>query len=149
MERRRTPLIIVLSAVLVTVLVFGTVVVVTGFVACGISGCSGGGFGPSFAPSQAQVGLMVAGLTLLPLALLGLRGRSRRYRLAGTAGVVAAGSVLAMIVLGLGPNGCPWGQSRATGGTGAFSPGALTCSADRDAVPPATDLSDDTGGDTS
>lgn len=135
MERRRARLFVVLATVLATVLVFGVVVVVTGFLACGISGCSGGGFGPSFEPFQAQVGLLVAGLCLAPLALLSLRRRRRTYQVAGAAAVVAAGSVLAMIVLGLGPNGCPWGQARATAGDGAFSPGSLTCSADPDAVP--------------
>jgi hypothetical protein len=50
--------------------------------------------------------------------------------------VVAAGAVLAMAVLGLGPHGCPLGQSRATAGPDAWSPGSATCSADRDALPP-------------
>jgi len=134
MEHHRSWLFVVLTVV-VAIVVFGVVVVVTGFVACGVSGCSGGGFGPSFAPLQAQVGLLAAGVSLLPLALLGLRGRRRRYQVAGAAAAFGAGSVLAMIVLGLGPNGCPWGQSRATAGAGAFSPGSLTCSADRDAAP--------------
>jgi hypothetical protein len=40
-----------------------------------------------------------------------------------------------MLVLGLGPDGCPQGQARAVTGPEGFDPGSLTCSADRDAVP--------------
>ena len=111
------------------------VIVVTGFVACGVSGCGGGGYGPVFAPRQAQLGLLVAGITMVPLALLLVGRRSVAYRAVGVVGAVAVGSALAMVVLGLGPNGCPWGQSQAITGTGGFSPGALTCSSDRNAVP--------------
>lgn len=123
-------------AALLSVVLFTAVVFVTGFLACGISGCSGAGFGSSFAPAHAQVGLLVAGISLVPLTLLLLRGRRRLMQAAGAAAGVAAGSVLAMFVLGLGPNGCPWGQSQATTGPGAFSPGSLTCSGDRNARPP-------------
>ena len=63
-----------LGAALVTALVYGTVAVVTSFVACGISGCGGGGFGPAFSPGETQVGLLVSGLVLVPLALLLVRG---------------------------------------------------------------------------
>ena len=90
---------------------YGLVLVVTGFLACGISGCSGGGFGPSYAPRQARTGLLVAGLVLVPLALLLLRGRSARHRALGATAAVAGGSLLAALLLRLGPDGCPWGRA--------------------------------------
>ena len=121
--------------VLATVVMFGAVVVVTGFLACGISGCGGGGFGPAFAPGQAQVGMLVAGVSLVPLTWHLLRGRRRLVHGGAAAIAVVAGAALAMVVLGLGPNGCPWGQSRATAASDAFEPGSLTCSDDRNAVP--------------
>ena len=132
-DRRGWVLLVMVSA---TVVVFGAVVVFTGLVACGVSGCSGGGFGPAFAPARAQAGLLVAGVSLMPLGWYLLRGRRRVLQ--GVAAVVAfaVGASLAMVVLRLGPNGCPWGQSRATASGDAFEPGSLTCSGDRNAVPP-------------
>ena len=119
----------------VTAAAFLTVLVVTSFLACGISGCGGGGFGPSFSPVEAQVGLLACGVTLLPLTVLMLRGRPRAaLALAGTA-VVLSGAFLAMAVLDLGPDGCPADQERAVAGAQAWAPGAPTCSADRHAVP--------------
>ncbi len=83
---------------------------------------------------EAQVGLVVCGGCLVPLAVVLLCGRRRAHReRAGVA--VLAGAAVAMILLQLGPNGCPIGQSRATAGGDAFSPGAPTRSGDRDAVP--------------
>lgn len=118
-----------------TVVVFVVVVIVTGLVTCGVSGCGGGGFGPAYAPTRAQVGLLAAGVTLLPLACWALRRRRRAVQaLAGVAAVVL-GAALAMLVLGLGPDGCPTGQTRATVGPQGFEPGSSTCSADRDAEP--------------
>lgn len=132
----RTRLIIdYLVLVPVTVLTYGGVLLFTGFLACGISGCSGGGFGPSFSPVPAQLGMLACGATLLPLTLLVLRRRAPRQRAAAGAAVVLAGAFLAMAVLGLSPHGCPADQSRATAGPTAFEPGAATCSADDDALP--------------
>ena len=109
MTRRPLLLLLVLA---VTAAWYAAVVFVTGFVACGISGCSGGGFGPSYAPGQAQVGLLVAGASLVPLALL---VAPRGVRTAGAGAVFLGGAVLAMLLLGLGPGGCPAGLSRTTG----------------------------------
>jgi hypothetical protein len=125
----------VVVAVLATAVVFGVVVAVTGFVACGIAGCSGAGFGPVFAPRQAQAGLLVAGLSVLPLAVVVLRGRHRVYQVGGAAAAAVTAALVAMLVLGLGPNGCPWGRHQARAGAEALSPGSLTCSADPDALP--------------
>lgn len=131
MTRTRTAALVAVTVL--TVAAFGFAVLATAFVACGISGCSGGGFGPSFDPVGAQVGLAVCGAVWLPLALLVLRGRPVRDRMLGGLGLVVAAAVLAVALTGVGPSGCPLGQSRATTGPDAFDPGAPTCSADRDA----------------
>jgi hypothetical protein len=127
MRHRRGWLMLILA--LLTALVFVAVLVVTGLLACGVSGCSGAGFGPDFAPVQAQVGLLSAGLCLAPLTFFLLRGRRRSYQLAGVVGAVLVGSLLAMVVLRLGPNGCPWGHARAPAGPDSLSPGSATCTA--------------------
>ena len=118
---------LVASAVL-----FSVVLAVVRLVACGVSGCRGGGFGPVFSPREAQVGLLLVGLTLVPLALYLSRGRRRRTRIASVVLALVAGPLAALAVLGLGPDGCPLGQSRAVAGPDSFSPGALTCSSGRD-----------------
>ena len=132
MTRRRLVALVLVG--FVTAVAYVLVLVVTGFVACGISGCSGGGFGPSFAPVQAQVGLVIAGLVPLPATLLLLAEHPWRLRAAGAAASALAGAGTAMVLLGLGPDGCPAGQGRAVTGPDAFQPGVATCSADRDAV---------------
>jgi hypothetical protein len=115
-----------------TVAFFSAVVAATGWVACGVSGCSGAGFGPSFAPEQAQLGLLLAGFSWAPLTISLLAHRRLTARAAAAAVAVLAGVVLAGTILGLGPNGCPWGHARAVAGPEAFAPGTLTCSAVRD-----------------
>ena len=107
------------SAVVLTLAACAMALVVTSFVACGISGCSGGGFGPSYDPQGTQIGILVTGLLLVPLALLVAPGRSRSV-VAPAAALV--GAVAAMLLLGLGPNGCPVGLERAPDESGG-----LTC----------------------
>ncbi len=137
MSTSRPSLVTVAATGVSTVVVFGAVVLVTGFLACGVSGCSGGGFGVSFSPVLAQAGLLTAGLCLVPFVLVCLAGRlSRRWLAVGAALGVGVGSVLAMVVLSLGPDGCPAGQSQATASSEAFSAGSLTCSGDPDALVP-------------
>lgn len=114
----------------VTAAAFAAVVALTGLLGCGISGCGGGGFGPAYAPGQAQLGLLLAGGCLAPLAWYLLRPRPVGSRLVAVAVALVLGSALAMALLGLGPDGCPWGQSPATAGPEAFSPGSRTCSGD-------------------
>ena len=123
----RRAVLLAVSAVL-TLVVYGLALMVTAFVACGISGCSGGGFGPSFAPRQAQVGLLVAALVPLPLALVLLSAVAPPRRATGALLAVAAAGLLAMLLLDLGPHGCPLAQSRAVD-----SAGEATCSSDHDA----------------
>ncbi|MBC7557870.1 MAG: hypothetical protein H7270_00645 [Dermatophilaceae bacterium] len=128
---RRFVLLLLLLATL-TVGGFVVALVVTVFLACGLSGC--GGFGPSFSPKQTQAGLLVCGLTLLPLVLLALRNRRLAWRVTASATVVVIGAVTAMSLLDLGANGCPQGQSRAVVSHDGFSPGTATCSGDRNAL---------------
>ena len=109
----------------------GVVLLAVGFLACGISGCSGGGFGPSYSPGQARGALVVAAVVPVPLAFALLRGRRRAVRAAGTAAAAVVAGVLALVLTGLGPNGCPFGQSRAAAGPEAFEAGRTTCSGDR------------------
>ena len=104
----RRPLLLLL-VLAVTLACYAAVLVATGFVACGVSGCSGGGFGPSYAPRQAQVGLLVAGASLVPLALL---VTPRRRRAVAVLACFLGGVLLAVLVLGLGPDGCPAGLDR-------------------------------------
>jgi len=129
---RRTAFLVV--AALLTVVAYGLALAVTGFLACGVSGCSGGGFGPAFSPGQAQVGLLVSGLVLVPLVVRLLRRHGRLVRLGAGVGTVVLGALLAMALLDLGPDGCPSRQERATAGPEAFEPGSATCSGDRHAV---------------
>lgn len=131
MTRSRVQLV---ALVLLTTVAFAILLLVTAFVACGISGCSGGGFGPSFSPRPAQVSLLACGAAFLPLALWLLRGQPLRETVLAAVAMVAAGALLAVALTGVGPNGCPLGQSQTRGGPTAFSPGDLTCSGDRDAV---------------
>ena len=84
---------------------------------------------------KSRRGLLAAGLTLLPLACWALRRRRRAVRATVGVASVVLGATLAMLVLGLGPDGCPTGQTRATVGPQGFEPGSSTCSADRDAEP--------------
>lgn len=123
------------AAALITLALFVAAILTTGLVGCGISGCAGGGFGPTYAPARAQVGLLVAGLILLPMTLGVLRGRKPVLRTLAAVTAVVLGTTLAMVVLGLGPNGCPRGQARAISGPESFDPGSSTCSAYPAAVP--------------
>ena len=131
----RSRLLVLLLAVPLTVAGYIVALVVTRFLACGLSGCGGGGFGPSYGPVEAQVGMQTAGLVLLPVTLFLLHGWPRLAQAAGGAAAVLAGALLAMVLLDLGPDGCPAAQTRATAGPNALSPGEPTCSGDDDALP--------------
>ena len=133
--RRVLRAVLVVAAVVVTLALYAMALVATGFLACGVSGCSGGGFGPAFSPTEAQVGLVVSGLVLVPLVVWLLRGHGLLVRLGAGVGTVVLGVLLAMALLDLGPDGCPFRQERATAGPEAFEPGSATCSGDRDALP--------------
>ena len=88
--------------------------VAAGFVICGVSGCSGGGFGRSTDPSTTRLLLVAAGLVAAaPLALLALVRRSAALALAAVAlGVVS--TLAAGLVVGSDLRGCPRDVSTST-----------------------------------
>lgn len=98
---------------------------ITGFAACGISGCGGGGFGPAYSPTAAQVTLVTTGLTLVPLAVLVLWNRRPVHRVIGAVLTLVLGAILAMALLGINPSGCTTGTVRTA--DGGFTPGSPTC----------------------
>jgi hypothetical protein len=114
MERRPTSrrviwFLVVLGLVLAVVPTFAA-----GFVMCGVSGCSGGGFGVSTDPRTTQLLLVVAGLAAgLPLAVASLVRRSGALAL-GALGLAVATTVVAGLVIGVDPSGCPRGLDAAT-----------------------------------
>ena len=84
------------------------------FAICGISGCSGGGFGRSTDPGLTQLLLLATGVAAaLPLALYALVRRSARLTLVAIALAVVA-ALLTGFVIGSDPNGCPRNVSHDT-----------------------------------
>lgn len=80
---------------------------IAGFTICGISGCSGGGFGRSTDPGSTQRWLLATGLVAgLPLTLYALVRRSARLA-AWSLAVMAAGTLLTGVVIGSDLRGCP------------------------------------------
>ncbi len=123
----RSRLLLLLLAVL-TVPGYLVLVVHAALVMCGISGCRGGGFGPSFAPGETQFALVLAGLGLVPLTVVALRRRPVAVRAGAAAVAIVTGALLAMVLIGAGPHGCPVDRARTTTGPGSSSPGSATCS---------------------
>lgn len=80
-----------------------------GFTLCGVSGCTGGGFGVSTDPGTTRVLLLVAGVVAaLPLAIYALVRRSGRLGACAAALAVVA-TLLAGAVIGSDLRGCPRG----------------------------------------
>ena len=129
----RHPTLVLALASVATLLAYAVTVLGTGVAACGLFGCSGGK--AAYEPVSAQVGLLLCGLVLVPLALLLTRSQPRSARASCAVGATALGAIVATGVLGLGPHGCPASQSRAVTGPTSFDPGATTCSGDHDALP--------------
>ncbi|SEC52185.1 hypothetical protein SAMN04489844_2451 [Nocardioides exalbidus] len=78
-----------------------------GFVMCGVSGCSGGGFGVSTDPGTTRVLLLVAGLVAaLPLGVYAASRRSGVLGLA-TLGLALVSTLVAGLVIGSDFSGCP------------------------------------------
>ncbi|HEY0645801.1 MAG TPA: hypothetical protein VGD39_20480 [Nocardioides sp.] len=77
------------------------------FTICGISGCSGGGFGRSTDPGSTQLWLLatgvVAALPLAAYALIRLSGRLAAWAL----GLAVAVALLTGLVIGSDLRGCP------------------------------------------
>lgn len=79
------------------------------FTLCGVSGCTGGGFGRATDPGTTRVLLLVAGaVSALPLAAYALRTRERRLGLGALALAVIV-TLLATALIGSDWRGCPRG----------------------------------------
>ena len=81
---------------------------------CGVSGCSGGGFGRSTSPDETRLLLLATGVAAaLPLALYAVFRRS--IRLLGAAVLVLVlAVVLTGLVIGSDVRGCPRSVSKST-----------------------------------
>ena len=85
-----------------------------GFTLCGVSGCSGAGFGRSTDPGTTRVLLVVAGLTAaLPLATYAVLRRSGRLG-AYALGLAVATTLVAGLSIGSDLRGCPRGLDAST-----------------------------------
>ena len=105
----RTP---VPGRVVAVVVVLGAVLAVVptvaaGFTMCGVSGCSGGGFGRSTDPGTTQLLLVAAGVVAaLPLTVLAVVRRHAGLGVAAAALAVLA-TVVAGLLIGSDVHGCP------------------------------------------
>jgi hypothetical protein len=114
MERRPTSRRVVLILVVLGLVLAVVPTLAAGFVMCGVSGCSGGGFGVSTDPGTTQLLLIVAGLAAaLPLAIGALVRRQGALAL-GALGLAVATTVVAGLAIGADPSGCPRGLDAAT-----------------------------------
>ncbi|RYB93253.1 hypothetical protein EUA93_02115 [Nocardioides oleivorans] len=78
-----------------------------GFVMCGVSGCTGGGFGVSTDPGLTRILLVVAGLTAaLPLGAYAAAHRSGVLALSAL-GLAVVSTLVAGLVIGSDVAGCP------------------------------------------
>lgn len=107
-----TVVVVVLSALCVAAAV--ALALVAAFEMCGISGCSGGGFGRSTDP-PATLGFIVAsGVALaLPIGVYAVWRRRGRLALAVVPAALV-GAVLVGLLIGADWNGCPRSISTAT-----------------------------------
>ena len=80
---------------------------VAGFTICGISGCSGGGFGRSTDPGSTRTWVLVTGVVAgLPLTAYALVRRHVRLA-AWSLAVMVAATLLTGLVIGSDLRGCP------------------------------------------
>lgn len=80
---------------------------VAGFAICGVSGCTGGGFGRSTDPDLTRLLLLATGVVAaLPLALYALVRRSGRLATYALVGAVLA-TLLTGLAIGSDLRGCP------------------------------------------
>ena len=107
---RRTYVALAVAGLVVAALLW----VVADFLLCGVSGCSGGGFGRSYAPRAVQATLLLSGIAAAAApAAAGRSGGSRR--LLGVAVILfVAVAVVGGIVIGAGVDGYPRSVPRAT-----------------------------------
>ncbi|MGF9755339.1 hypothetical protein AAII07_09060 [Microvirga sp. 0TCS3.31] len=85
-----------------------------GFTICGVSGCTGGGFGRSTDRDQTQLLLLTTGLVAgLPLAICALVRRSGRLA-AYALGLAVLATLVTGLVIGSDLRGCPRNVSTET-----------------------------------
>ena len=85
-----------------------------GFTICGVSGCTGGGFGRSTDPDLTRLLLLATGVVAgLPLALYALVRRSGRLA-AYALGLAVLATLLTGLVIGSDLRGCPRNVSTET-----------------------------------
>jgi len=85
-----------------------------GFTICGVSGCTGGGFGRSTEPDLTRLLLLATGVVAgLPLALYALARRSGRLA-AYALGLAVLATLLTGFVIGSDLRGCPRNVSTQT-----------------------------------
>lgn len=114
MEPRPTSAPLAAALVLLGLVLAVAPALLAGFAICGISGCSGGGFGRSTDPGLTQLLLLSTGVgAALPLALYALVRRSGRLALLALALAVVA-VVLTGFVIGSDLRGCPRNVSHDT-----------------------------------
>jgi hypothetical protein len=88
--------------------------IAAGFMMCGVSGCSGGGFGRSTDPGATRLLLVSAGVVAaLPVALHALVRRHAGLALA-SAGLAVLATLVAGLVVGSDLRGCPRDVDAAT-----------------------------------
>jgi hypothetical protein len=81
--------------------------ILSGFAICGVSGCTGGGFGRSTDPDLTRLLLLGTGVVAgLPLALYALVRRSGRVA-AYALGLAVLATLLTGLVIGSDLRGCP------------------------------------------
>lgn len=102
----------ILVALVVVVLVVGYLGIcfLTYFTSCGFAGCEARS---TRYPVEAQRGLLLGGLTLVPLTLILLRPKRLVGLTLAACGAFAVGASFVMLLAQVGPNGCPWGETRA------------------------------------
>lgn len=101
---RAVALLVVLGLVLAT-----APTLAAGFTLCGVSGCSGAGFGVATDPGTTRVLLVVAGLVAgLPLAAYAVARRNGRLG-ACAAALAVVTTLLAGLAIGSDLRGCPRG----------------------------------------
>jgi hypothetical protein len=107
-----TVVVAVLSALCLTAAV--ALALVAAFVMCGISGCSGGGFGRSTDPPTTLALIVASGVALaMPIGVYAAWRRHGRLALAVVPAALV-GAVLVGVVIGADWNGCPRGIPTAT-----------------------------------
>lgn len=105
---------VLLGLLMVGLMPASILVFIARFTICGISGCSGGGFGRSTDPNTTLTLLVCAGLVAAaPMAIYALAHRSRRIALIAALAAILV-SMVASLIIGSDFRGCPRNVDTAT-----------------------------------